>query len=82
MPLSLENHQQEVNNIFDDFIDFEEKVRELTKKMEEVLKPNELLVYKSLFILKEDREKYLLIMPEKCKAEKCMLLRIHTYLLK
>jgi len=53
MPLSLENHQQEVNSIFDDFMDFDEKIEQLNKKMKEILKPNELMVYESLFILKE-----------------------------
>ena len=53
MPLSLENHQQEVNSIFDDFMDFDQKIEQLNKKMKEILKPNELMVYESLFILKE-----------------------------
>jgi len=54
MPLSLENHHQEVNSVFDDYIDFGAKIEQLNKKMEEVLKPTELLVYKSLFIRKEN----------------------------
>jgi len=54
MPLSLENHQQEVNSIFDDYINFDEKIEQLNKKMEEILKPTELLVYQSLFIRKEN----------------------------
>jgi DNA-directed RNA polymerase specialized sigma24 family protein len=54
MPLSLENHQQEVNSVFDDYIDFDEKIKQLNKKMEEVLKPTELLVYQSLFVRKEN----------------------------
>ena len=54
MPLSLENHQQEVNSIFDDYINFEEKIQELHKLMKKVLKPNELMVYESLFIKKEN----------------------------
>jgi len=54
MPLSLENHQQEVNSIFDDYINFEEKILELHSLMKKVLKPNELMVYESLFIKKEN----------------------------
>ena len=54
MPLSLENHHQEVNTIFDDYIDYEAKIEQLTKKMKEILKPTELLVYESLFIEKEN----------------------------
>lgn len=54
MPVSLENHQQEVNSVFDDYIDFDAKIEQLNKKMEEVLKPTELLVYQSLFIRKEN----------------------------
>lgn len=54
MPLSLENHQQEVNSMPGDYIDFEEKVRQLNEKVKTVLKPTELLVYESLFIKKEN----------------------------
>jgi hypothetical protein len=54
MPLSLENHQQEVNSMPCDYIDFEEKVKQLNEKVKTVLKPTELLVYESLFILKEN----------------------------
>lgn len=54
LPLSLENHQQEVNSIFDDYMDYEQKIEMLTKKMKEILKPNELVVYESLFIKKEN----------------------------
>jgi hypothetical protein len=54
MPLSLENHHQEVNSVFDDYIDYDAKIEQLNKKMEEVLKPTELLVYQSLFIRKEN----------------------------
>ena len=54
MPLSLENHQQEVNSMPSDYIDFEEKVKQLNEKVKTVLKPTELLVYESLFIRKEN----------------------------
>jgi hypothetical protein len=53
MPLSLENHKQEVNSIFDDYIDFDAKIKELNEKMKIILKPTELIVYESLFVRKE-----------------------------
>lgn len=54
IPLALENHQQEVHSVHDDFIDYEEKIQKLNKKMKEILKPTELLVYESLYIKEED----------------------------
>ena len=54
IPLALENHQQEVHSVHDDFIDYEEKIKKLNKKMKEILKPTELLVYESLYIKEED----------------------------
>ena len=54
LPLSLENHQQEVNSIFDDYVDYDQKIEMLNKKMDKILKPNELVVYKSLFVEREN----------------------------
>ena len=54
LPLPLENHQQEVNSIFCDYVDFGSKIEQLHEKMKEILKPNELLVYESFFLKHED----------------------------
>jgi seryl-tRNA synthetase len=50
----LENHHQEVNSIKEDFIDYDEKIEKITKKMREILKPTEMIVYESLFVKDED----------------------------
>jgi hypothetical protein len=54
IPLALENHQQEVHSVCDDFIDYDLKIEKLTIKMKEILKPNEMLVYESLYVKEED----------------------------
>ena len=54
LPLSLENHYQEVSSIFDDYVDYDHKIKQLNDKMKEVLKPTELIVYESLFIRHEN----------------------------
>lgn len=54
IPLALENHQQEVWSIHEDFVDYETKIKKLRKKMKEILKPTEMLVFESLFIKDKD----------------------------
>ena len=58
IPLALEDHIPEVNSIkFDDYCDVEVQVKKIHIKMERVLKPNEWIVYKGLYIdfLEEDQ---------------------------
>ena len=51
IPLSLEDHSHEVQRIvLSDSMDIEKNAAKLHKKMKEVLKPNEWIVYKGLFV--------------------------------
>ena len=56
LPVSLENHTQEVYDMSEDAIDIERSSQNLHKKMECILKPIEWRVYKYLYIdhLKEE----------------------------
>ena len=51
IPVSIENHQNEVRSIFDDSGDVFKHAEILHKKMKEILKPTEWQVYEGLFIL-------------------------------
>jgi len=51
MPLPLENHSNEIQNVFQkDYTDIELAAEKLHKKMKEILKPNEWSIYKFLYI--------------------------------
>tara|TARA_R100000808_G_scaffold8266_1_gene23486 strand:+ start:20666 stop:21361 length:696 start_codon:yes stop_codon:yes gene_type:complete len=51
IPLSLEDHSYEVQRIaLSDSMDIERNAKKLHKKMKEILKPNEWIVYEGLFI--------------------------------
>jgi len=50
IPVSIENHPNEVRGIFDESIDVARHAEALHAKMHEILKPAEWLVYEGLFI--------------------------------
>jgi hypothetical protein len=51
IPLSLEDHSLEVNSIkFNDGNNVEDEIKKVHNKMEQVLKPNEWIVYKGLYV--------------------------------
>ena len=50
LPLSLENHAKEVHSIPSDNCNIEEAAKKLHKKMQSILKANEWLVYRYLYI--------------------------------
>ena len=50
LPVSLENHRQEVYSMPTEYIDFEKSVKGLHTKMQSILKPFEWKVYKMLYI--------------------------------
>jgi len=50
LPLSLENHTKEVHSIPTDNCDIELAAKKLHKKMQKILKPNEWMVYKYLYV--------------------------------
>lgn len=54
MPVSMENHEHELKNIFDDTSDVFQNLDKLHTKMKEILKPIEYQVYEGLFILNEE----------------------------
>jgi hypothetical protein len=54
MPVSIENHANEVRSISDENSDVMRHAPSLHAKMKEVLKPIEYKVYEGLFILHED----------------------------
>jgi hypothetical protein len=57
IPVALEDHTTEVKSTkFDDFIDTEVQIEKVHIRMEKILKPNEWIVYKGLYIdyLEED----------------------------
>ena len=54
LPVSLENHSQEVFSIETDSFDVEHAAEQLHKKMEKVLKPVEWKVYNLLYIENKD----------------------------
>ena len=57
LPLSLENHSKEIHSIPTDNYDIETAAEKLHEKMKAILKPNEWLVYRYLYIefLPEDK---------------------------
>jgi DNA-directed RNA polymerase specialized sigma24 family protein len=57
IPLALEDHAHEVNPVsFDDGVNLHKFAENLHKKMKEILKPNEWIVYKGLFIKNKSEE--------------------------
>lgn len=54
IPVSIENHVDEVSNISDSSSDVSLHIEEFNKKMQEVLKPLEWLVYKGMYIQNKD----------------------------
>jgi hypothetical protein len=56
LPVSIENHVNEIHQISDETSDVSSQVEKVHKKMKEVLKPIEYKVYEGLFILNEDEE--------------------------
>jgi len=50
LPVTLENHSNEVYNMISDHVDLERATEKLHEKMEKVLKPNEWVIYKHLYI--------------------------------
>ena len=56
IPVSIENHVNEVKNISDNSTDIFRHAAALHKKMQETLKPNEWQVYKGLFVDGKEEE--------------------------
>lgn len=56
LPLSIENHANEVKGIFDENYDISHQINKIHDKMREILKPIEYKVYEGLFILNENEE--------------------------
>lgn len=54
IPVSMENHIQEVKEIYDKSIDVFKHIEQVHSKMKEILKPIEWKVYEGLFILHEE----------------------------
>ena len=54
LPVSIENHSNEVHSISDETSDITRQVEKIHAKMKEILKPIEFKVYEGLFILNED----------------------------
>lgn len=54
LPVSIENHSNEIHQISDETHDVSSQVEKVHKKMKEILKPIEYKVYEGLFILNED----------------------------
>lgn len=54
LPVSIENHSQEVKSIFDENMDVSKHIEEVHERMKEILKANEWLVYEGLFILHKE----------------------------
>lgn len=57
LPVSIENHSNEVSQISDETQDISRQIEKVHVKMKEVLKPIEYKVYEGLFILNEDEGK-------------------------
>lgn len=56
IPVSIENHTNEVRNMFDETSNIFQHIENLHCKMKEILKPIEYQVYESLFILHENED--------------------------
>lgn len=54
LPVSIENHFNEVSQVFDESIDFSYQMEKINSKMKEILKPLEYKVYEGLYILNEE----------------------------
>jgi RNA polymerase sigma factor (sigma-70 family) len=57
LPVSLENHSQEVYSMSNEFVNVERSAEKLHKKMKKILKPQEWLVYEKLYVKHMDEEK-------------------------
>jgi len=57
IPVSMENHVDEVHNIFDSSSNLFKDIENAHKAMKQVLKPSEYKIYESLYILHEDEDK-------------------------
>jgi hypothetical protein len=56
LPVSIENHSNEVGMISDETSDVSPQIEKVHTKMREILKPMEFKVYEGLFILNQDEE--------------------------
>ena len=65
LPVSLENHSQEVFSMSSDYVDIEGSAVKLHRKMKKVLKPQEWTVYEKLYIKNKDEEKVAKLMGNK-----------------
>lgn len=54
LPVSIENHPNETNNLAAEDPDLSEQINKVHIKMKQILKPAEYKVYEGLFILEED----------------------------
>lgn len=57
LPVSIENHVNEISSIFDENTDVSGQIEKIHIKMKEILKPVEYKIYEGLFILNETEEK-------------------------
>jgi RNA polymerase sigma factor (sigma-70 family) len=62
LPVSLENHHQEVYSMSSQFVDIEKSAEKLHRKMKKILKPSEWAVYEKLYVENMDEEKVAKIM--------------------
>jgi len=62
LPVSLEDHHQEVHNLPSDGVDIEKIAKRLHKRMKSILKPVEWAVYKYLYIEQRDEEETAMLM--------------------
>ncbi len=56
VPVSIENHPNEANNLQDANLDSQKNIEKIHAKMKSILKPVEYKVYEGLFILEENEE--------------------------
>ena len=69
LPVSLENHSQEVYNQSENKIDLDENINRVHKKMKEILKPIEWKVYQFLYIENKNEEETAKLMGYKTSEE-------------
>lgn len=69
LPLSLEDHSQEVNNKQDQFLDLSTCIANLHIHMKRILKPNEYKIYKMLYIDQIEEEEAAIKMGFKTKEK-------------
>ena len=56
LPVSIENHVNEVSQVFDESINYSYHLEKIHSKMKEILKPLEYKIYEGLFILNEEED--------------------------